>query len=37
MIINIHIYFTYSIFIDGWKIIAINVAAKLHCAQLKSI
>lgn len=37
MIINMHIYFTYSIFIDCWKIIAINAAAKLHCASLNQL
>lgn len=33
MITNMHIYLTYSIFIDRWKIIAGNVAARLHCAN----
>lgn len=37
MIINVHIYFTYSIFIDCREIIAINVAARLHCANLNQL
>lgn len=37
MVINIHICFTQSIFINCRKIIAINVAARLHCANLNQL
>ncbi len=37
MIINMQIYFTYTIFIDCWEMIAINAAAKLHCDSLNQL
>lgn len=37
MIIDMHIYSTYSIFIDCWKTIASNGAARLHSANLNQL
>lgn len=37
MIINMHIYFTNRLFIDCLKMIANNVAARLHGADLKHL